>query len=99
MDDLLCISADSAAILGHVEQTYQLKEKPCKSERFLGAAIKEFYFQGDTKPRWGMLSNDYIKNAVKTVEIELAKWDKKLSTKAITPLASGYQPELDVSHY
>ena len=32
VDDLLCISADSAAILGHVEQTYQLKEKLCKPE-------------------------------------------------------------------
>ena len=41
----------------------------------------------------------YIKNAMKTVETELAKWDKKLSTKAITLLASDYQPELDVSHY
>ena len=47
-----------------------------------------------------MLSNEYIKNAIKTVETELAKWDKKLSTTAITPfLASGYWHELDVSHY
>ena len=99
VDDLLCISADPAAILGCVEQTYQLKEKPCKPECFLGATIKEFYFQGNENPRWAMLSNEYIKNAIKTVETELAKWDKKLSTKAITPLASGYWPELDVSHY
>ena len=45
------------------------------------------------------MSKEYIKNVVKTVETELTKWDKKLSTKAITPLASGYRPELDVSHY
>ena len=83
-----------------VEQTYQLKEKPCKPECFLGATIKEFYFQGNENPRWAMLSNEYIKNAIKTVETELAKWDKKLSTTAITPfLASGYWHELDVSHY
>ena len=99
MDDLLCISADPAAILGRVEQTYQLKEKSCKPELFLGATIKEFYFQGNAKPRWAMLSDEYIKNAIKTVETELAKLDKKLSTKAITPLASGYRPELNVSHY
>ena len=55
VDDLLCISADPAVILGHVEQTYQLKEKPCKPEHFLGATIKEFYFQGNEKPRWAML--------------------------------------------
>ena len=55
VDDLLCISADPAVILGRVEQTYQLKEKPCKPERFLGATIKEFYFQGNEKPRWAML--------------------------------------------
>jgi hypothetical protein len=46
-----------------------------------------------------MSSNEYVTNAIKTVETELAKWDKKLSTKAITPLASGYRPELDASHY
>jgi hypothetical protein len=33
------------------------------------------------------------------VEAELAKWDKKLSTNAITPLAIGYWFDLDVSHY
>ena len=99
VDDLLCISADPAAILGHVEQTYRLKEKPCKPERFLGATIKEFYIQGDAKPRWAMSSNEYVTNAIKTVETELAKLDKKLSTKAIMPLASSYLPELDVSHY
>ena len=99
VDDLLCMSVDPAAILRCVEQTYQLKEKPCKPEHFLGATVKEFYFQGDAKPRWAMLSNEYVTNAIKTVETELAKWDKKLSTKAITPLASGYWPEFDVSHY
>ena len=54
VDDLLCISTDPAVILGCVEQTYQLKEKPCKHECFLGATIKEFYFQGNAKPRWAM---------------------------------------------
>ena len=97
VDDLLCISMNPATILGCVEHTYQLKDKPFKAECSIGATIKEFYFQGDAKPRWAMSSNEYIKNAIKTVETELAKWDKKLSTKAITPLASGYQPELDVS--
>ena len=46
-----------------------------------------------------MSSNEYVTIAIKTVETELAKWYKKLSTKAITLLASGYWPELDVSHY
>ena len=59
VDDLLCISADPAAILGCVEQTYQLKEKPCEPERFLGATIKEFYFQGDAKPRWAFVTYSY----------------------------------------
>jgi hypothetical protein len=73
VDDLLCISADPATILGREEQTYQLKEKPCKSECFLGATIKEIYFQGDAKPRWAMLSNEYVTNAIKTVVTELVK--------------------------
>ena len=75
----ICDSADPTAILGCVEQTYQLKENPCKPARFLGATIKDFYFQGNAKPRWAMSSNEYIKNAIKTVEIELAKYAKKAS--------------------
>ena len=66
-----------------------MKDKPFKAECSIGATIKEFYFQGNAKPRWANLSNANIKNTIKTVETELAKWDKELSTKVIKLLTSG----------
>ena len=65
---------------------------------YLGATIKQHRFKDDpTKVRWGMSSDKYLGNAIANVETELAKINKKLSTKAGTPLACNYRPELDVS--
>jgi len=44
-----------------------------------------------------MLADEYLAQAVKNVETELAKIRKKLSTRASTPMAQGYKPKLDVS--
>ncbi|MGH3056456.1 MAG: Ty1/Copia family ribonuclease HI, partial [Gaiellaceae bacterium] len=46
---------------------------------------------------WGMSSEEYVSDAIKNVEIELQKVDRKLPTKVSTPMVSGYCPELDVS--
>ncbi len=44
-----------------------------------------------------MSSDKYLGNAIANIETKLAKINKKLSTKAGTPLACNYRPELDVS--
>jgi len=44
-----------------------------------------------------MLADEYLAQAVKNVETELAKIRKKLSTRASTPMAQGYKPKLGVS--
>ena len=47
--------------------------------------------------RWAMSSTKYCKRAIKEVETELKKIDKRLPTNVKTPLSSGYRPELDMS--
>ncbi len=67
---------------------------------YLGAKVKQLHIPGDeAKPCWGFSSNKYVKEAIRTVEIELAGMSPpiKLSNKAATSMASGYHPELDVS--
>ena len=44
-----------------------------------------------------MSSTKYTKQAIVDVEVELDALGKTLSRKVTTPLASGYQPELDQS--
>ena len=44
-----------------------------------------------------MLADEYLVQAIKNVETELAKIGKKLSTRASTPMAQGYKPKLGVS--
>jgi hypothetical protein len=45
------------------------------------------------KTRWAMFSEKYVKQAVREVETEL----HRIGSKAVTPLTSGYRPEMDVT--
>ena len=49
------------------------------------------------KVRWAFESTSYVKKAILDLEKELGEADLQLLPNAKTPLASGYQPELDVS--
>jgi hypothetical protein len=66
--------------------------------RYLGADIRHFHFDNDaSKPRWFMLANKYVKNAITMVETQLEDQGLKLNMKELTTLPSSYRPELDVS--
>ena len=62
-----------------------------------GAKIEEYQFEDDLKSYWSISAEQYILEAVKNVEAELAKVGRKLNSRAHGPLAIGYKPELDVS--
>ena len=51
----------------------------------------------DGRVCWMMSSNQYCKAAVANVEEKLEKTNKRLPTKCVAPLISGYKPELDTS--
>ena len=44
-----------------------------------------------------MLNQEYVKNAIKTVEDQLKKRGMRLPTRATTPMLAGYYPETDSS--
>jgi hypothetical protein len=46
-----------------------------------------------------MSSHQFVKEAVRVVELELNKVGKRLSTKASTPMYADYRPELDVTPF
>jgi hypothetical protein len=65
---------------------------------YLGAVVKEYRLPDNpAKTVWSMSAEKYIKEAIRTVESDLAKLDKRLPSNISTPLSSNYRPELDVS--
>ena len=98
VDDLCGMSIDTKSMFDAIGQLFRLKEGTVKEpDLYLGADIEKKCFTGDPKPRWAMSSTEYTKKAIKEVEREPKTADKRLSTKARTPLGTGYRPELDQS--
>jgi hypothetical protein len=100
VNDILVLSTKPAIIMNTLGKAYRLKEGSVgPPTQYLGAQIKPHRFQdmpGDN--HWSMSSAKYVKEAIRNLEIELKKANKRLLSSHITsPLAYGYRPELDVS--
>ena len=46
---------------------------------------------------WGFSSSQYVQAAVKNIEEYLVKTDRKLPSKALTPIQTSYRPEIDTT--
>jgi hypothetical protein len=80
-----------------IRKQYKLKEEPSAPKQYLGAVIKKWSIPNETRPVWCMSSANYIKEALRCLEIELSKAGKTLKGKPSTPMQQNYHPELDVS--
>ena len=79
-----------------IKRTVKFKnDRIVEPDFYLGAIIKRKELNGCTV--WTMSSQEYIKNAVKTVKDQLKKSGKKLPALATTPMSAGYYPETDSS--
>ena len=103
VDDILCLSHQADKIMDTIDKLYRLKTDPKtgkaydKLDRYLGAKIEEYQFEDDLKSYWSISEEQYVLEAVKNMEAELAKMGRKLNSRAHGPLANSYKPELDVS--
>jgi hypothetical protein len=91
-DDILALSKDPRSILTHLDQHYLLKPNSIGVPKtYLGATISKFQLPDDpNKEQWAMGSEQYMKEAIKNVELWLEEHDMKLKTKALSVLPSGY---------
>jgi hypothetical protein len=100
VDDLLVLSSQPQLTMNTISKFYRLKEgSVAPPTQYLGAQIKQHRFQ-DNPSRWcwSMSSAKYVKEAIRNVETELKKQDKRLpSSRITTPIAYNYRPELDVT--
>jgi hypothetical protein len=99
VDDTLCMSHDPMKTMEAISKLYRIKDNSIEPPKtYLGAQVVQYKLPNDnSKIRWGMSSQHYISNAVKTVEDELKKTGRQLSNNVKTPIASGYRPELDLT--
>ena len=76
---------------------YTLKDGSVKEpDHYLGADIRKYELSGGNIA-WALSSDTYVKRAVEEVERELEQVGQVLKKKVVSPLASGYRPELDAS--
>jgi Reverse transcriptase (RNA-dependent DNA polymerase) len=99
VDDIMCISHDPQKVMDCIGRVYTLKKGSVgEPTTYLGAQISKYYLPDDpTKVRWAMSADDYLKRAVKEVEMKIGEVDWKLCTRAVTAMYSGYRPEMDVA--
>jgi len=99
VDDLLVISHSPITILKGINEVYRMKEGSITvPELYLGAQIKQF--KPSNQPGevyWSMSAEHYLKEAIRNLEFDLGRMNKRLPSNVPTPLSSGYRPELDVS--
>ncbi len=100
VDDILVISHNPEDTMKILTKTFRLKDGYAPPTRYLGATIKKWRLPGDeTATHWGHSAEEYIKQAITNVEMELQKEGKGLQGRFSTPLSPGYRPELDYSPF
>jgi hypothetical protein len=81
--------------MDYLRTVYTLKDRTVKEpETNLGADIR-IHELADGQTAWAISSYAYMQRAFEEVERELTQVGKQLTKKVISPLASGYRPELD----
>ena len=95
VDDILCVSHKTAAIMDELAARYRLKEGSVgPPERYLGADTKITQASSGLEC-WAMSSDSYVREAVKVVE-QFQECDGKKWKKPTTPFPRlNYQPELN----
>ncbi len=97
VDDVLAISHNPMETMQGIQGKFKLKnDKIVEPDIYLGAQLGKMT-TAEGVDCWTMSSDKYCKDAVENVEEMLQKDGKRLPSKCVTPLKSGYRPEEDVS--
>jgi hypothetical protein len=73
VDDILVLSVAPLSLMKTIQGTYRLKDPPAPPSTYLGATIKPWSIPNETKPVWSTNCIQYLKEALKNVELELSK--------------------------
>ena len=96
VDDILKISMQTRYVMEDIEQRFKLKnDKVEEPSSYLGARLKKKVING--WDCWTVMSLDYVKAAVATVEEAIKKTTRNLPKTFLTPMVQSYLPELDAT--
>ena len=80
-----------------LEDFYRLKDGFSQPNQYLGAEVKQWHIsENKGKMTWALSSSQYVKEAIKNVEVHLTEHNRILR-KVHQPLPTGYYPELDIT--
>jgi hypothetical protein len=97
VDDLLVFTHQGEKTMKALEEFYHLKDGFDTPTRYLGAEVKQWFFPQDaTKPNWALSSIQYVKEAIRNIELHLHDKDCKLYI-VHQPMYTDYAPELDIT--
>jgi hypothetical protein len=98
VDDVLVVSDRGEHLLRNgIGKYFELKEESIgPPELYLGGRLRKVVLENGVKT-WAFSSSQYVQEAVKNVERYLEARDRKLPTKAETPIRTAYRPELDTT--
>lgn len=95
VDDCLCVSHSPEKVLKGIASKFKLKDdKMEEPDIYLGASLSKMTNE-EGRECWAISSDKYCAAMVKNVEDVLEKKGLRLPSKCVTPLRSGYKPELD----
>ena len=98
VDDALCVSMDPKSVLeNEIGKYWTLKPGSLGPPTlYLGNKVSKVTLENGVST-WSFSSSQYIQNAIKNVELYLQRSNRKLSSYAPSPFATGYRPEIDTS--
>jgi hypothetical protein len=100
VDDVLVVSHEPNKVMIALSKLFRLKDGYAPPTRYLGATIKRWRLVGDESPKhWGHSSEEYVKQAIANVELELNKMGRQLCGRFSTPMTANYRPELDYTPF
>ena len=95
VDDLLCIHEEPTKALTQIAAKFKLKDdKMDEPDMYLGGSLSKID-NVEGHECWAMSSDKYCAAMVTNIEETMNKKGVRLQSKCVTPLRSGYKPELD----
>ena len=96
MDDILAISIQPRYVMKDIKRIFKFKnDKVEEPSSYLGARLKKKVING--WDCWTVMSLDYVKAAVATVEEAIKKTTRNLPKTFLTPMVQSYLPNLNAT--
>lgn len=97
VDDVLCISNDPTRTMKGIEDCFTIKDDKIEEPDMYLVAQLSRIDNDDGQQCWAMSSEKYCTSAVANVEKILEVKGRRLLSRCVTPIASGYRPEIDTT--